>query len=231
MAKLEKKHLEYLKDPIFFQIYINSINERTIYSNNRYESNNKESDSKNNLSLQDNLEAFKILLNHKEESPLTEELIKKVANKVNEHAMYISNDYRTLGDNIKFQDKYPIESSKNIKPKMKELIDKYNKEWIQDDIYEREAKFNVEFIRIHPFEDGNGRTSRLILNYNMLRQGYAPILIPESMREKYFTERNKENIQWIKEMFEEESNKELIYLDNLINKYEEQKQVTTSKKR
>ena len=60
MAKLEKKHLEYLKDPIFFQIYINSINERTIYSNNRYESNNKESDSKNNLSLQDNLEAFKI---------------------------------------------------------------------------------------------------------------------------------------------------------------------------
>ena len=231
MAKLEKKHLEYLKDPIFFQIYINSINERTIYSNNRYESNNKESDSKNNLSLQDNLEAFKILLNHKEESPLTEELIKKVANKVNEHAMYISNDYRILGDNIKFQDKYPIESSKNIKPKMKELIDKYNKEWIQDDIYEREAKFNVEFIRIHPFEDGNGRTSRLILNYNMLRQGYAPILIPESMREKYFTERNKENIQWIKEMFEEESNKELIYLDNLINIYEEQKQVTTSKKR
>lgn len=49
----------------------------------------------------------------------------------------------------------------------------------------REAKFHIEFERIHPFADGNGRTGRIILNRNLIREGYAPILINEAMMETY----------------------------------------------
>ena len=50
---------------------------------------------------------------------------------------------------------------------------------------EREAKFHIEFERIHPFEDGNGRTGRIILNKHLLDNGLAPIFITPQMREFY----------------------------------------------
>ena len=134
--------------------------------------------------------------------------------------MYISNGYRTIGEGVKLQGKYPIESPKNIPEKMKELLEKYYNEWSKLDIFEREALFNIEFLRIHPFEDGNGRTSRLILNYNLLRQGHAPVLIQEKDREDYYNARNKEDVKWIKDLFEKESQKELQYLNEQIEKFE-----------
>lgn len=103
---------------------------------------------------------------------------------------------------------------------MKELLNKYYNEWSNLDIFEREALFNIEFLRIHPFEDGNGRTSRLILNYNIIRQGHAPIVIPANIREEYFHARNIEDVNYISKMFEEESKKELYAIDILIDDYE-----------
>ena len=228
MAKLTEKQKEYLNNPIFLQKYLEILNMRLVYSNNRLELNNQEMDklydNANISSLDDNLKAFNILLNRLSTSnqQLTEELITNVANTINEHSMYISNNYRILGNNVKFEGKYPIEKPQNIQRKMQELLSKYYGEWSKLDIFEREAKFNIEFLRIHPFEDGNGRTSRLILNYNMIREGHAPILIPFELRERYFKARNEEDIFWIKEMFKKESQKELIALDILIDEYEKQ---------
>lgn len=39
------------------------------------------------------------------------------------------------------------------------------------------AKFHADFVKIHPFIDGNGRTGRLILNYMLMLSGYLPIII------------------------------------------------------
>lgn len=78
------------------------------------------------------------------------------------------------------------------------------------------------------FADGNGRTSRLILNFNVLREGHAPIIIPERLREEYFYARDTENIEWIKNMFMDRSNKELIAIDKLIEDYEDENKITSS---
>ena len=226
MAKLEEEQIYYLKDPIFYQRYIKNLNNRLIYSNNRLELSHKEMDDlydyANISTLDDNYEAFNLLLeklNSKEERPLTQELIIKVANIINEHAYYISYGYRIRGNDVKFEDKYPIEKHENIKNKMQELLDKYYGEWSKLDVFEREARFNIEFLRIHPFEDGNGRTSRLLLNFNLLRQGHAPVLIPIKKREEYFDARNKEDVNWIRELFEKESENELKALNIMIEKY------------
>lgn len=43
-----------------------------------------------------------------------------------------------------------------------------------------------EFVRIHPFEDGNDKTSRLLMNYQLLSQGFLPVSIKKENRLAYF---------------------------------------------
>ena len=45
---------------------------------------------------------------------------------------------------------------------------------------------HAEFVRIHPFVDGNGRTSRLIMNYQLLLNGYLPVSIAKENRLDYY---------------------------------------------
>ena len=52
-------------------------------------------------------------------------------------------------------------------------------------ICRREAMFHIRFIHIHPFNDGNGRTGRIILNQHLLRHGMAPVIISGAMSEEY----------------------------------------------
>ncbi len=45
---------------------------------------------------------------------------------------------------------------------------------------------HAEFVRIHPFPDGNGRTSRLIMNYQLLANGFPAVSIAKENRLEYF---------------------------------------------
>lgn len=45
---------------------------------------------------------------------------------------------------------------------------------------------HAEFVRIHPFIDGNGITSRLLMNYQLLIHGYLPISIAKENRLDYY---------------------------------------------
>ncbi len=45
---------------------------------------------------------------------------------------------------------------------------------------------HAEFVKIHPFIDGNGRTSRLIMNYQLMRNEFLPVSINTEDRLEYF---------------------------------------------
>lgn len=45
---------------------------------------------------------------------------------------------------------------------------------------------HAEFVRIHPFVDGNGRTSRMIMNYQLMNAGFLPVSIAKENRLEYF---------------------------------------------
>jgi len=47
------------------------------------------------------------------------------------------------------------------------------------------VQLHVRFIRIHPFDDGNGRVVRLLLNYVLLRLGLLPLVIKSRDRRRY----------------------------------------------
>ena len=69
-----------------------------------------------------------------------------------------------------------------------ELIEKLIAEYNSDNrhIVIRSAMFHLKFEGIHPFIDGNGRTGRLILNMSLMKEGYLPVNIKYSDRERYY---------------------------------------------
>ena len=48
------------------------------------------------------------------------------------------------------------------------------------------AWMHAEFVRIHPFKDGNGRASRMIMNYQLMLSGWLPVSVPKEERLRYY---------------------------------------------
>jgi Fic family protein len=51
---------------------------------------------------------------------------------------------------------------------------------------ERAAELHTRFVKIHPFVDGNGRTGRLLLNFELMKDGYPPAIIRKEDRLAYY---------------------------------------------
>lgn len=74
----------------------------------------------------------------------------------------------------------------NVDNKMLELRNKYENEWQNLTVFERASNLHIALINIHPFSDGNGRTARLIMNYELIKNNYPPVLINESQKLSYY---------------------------------------------
>lgn len=73
-----------------------------------------------------------------------------------------------------------------LNDKMAQLVAWYNSEAHKLHPIERAAKVHADFIGIHPFIDGNGRTSRLLMNLELLKAGYPPCVITVENRLAYY---------------------------------------------
>ncbi|MCI9053324.1 MAG: Fic family protein [Lachnospiraceae bacterium] len=71
-----------------------------------------------------------------------------------------------------------------IQPKMERLLEDYRNS--TEHIIPRLARFHIEFERIHPFIDGNGRTGRLLVNLELMKAGFPPIDIKFTDRIAYY---------------------------------------------
>lgn len=73
-----------------------------------------------------------------------------------------------------------------IQEQMEQLIDWYKKEAKQLHPITRGAMLHVNFVGIHPFIDGNGRTARLLVNLELMKEGFPPIVIKVENRLDYY---------------------------------------------
>jgi Fic family protein len=73
-----------------------------------------------------------------------------------------------------------------VPDQMQELITHYENEWKNLHAAERAALLHSEFVKIHPFVDGNGRTARLLQNFELMKYGFPPIVIKKEHRLDYY---------------------------------------------
>ena len=121
----------------------------------------------------------------KQELPLSENVIKNI------HALVLMNRpddkgvYRRIPVRIMGAYTEPVQPYM-IEPRMTELLsaNEERKNTMTD--IERIALFHLEFEGIHPFIDGNGRTGRLLMNLDLIRNGFPPINVKFTDRKRYY---------------------------------------------
>jgi Fic family protein len=71
-----------------------------------------------------------------------------------------------------------------VEKEMKELLDWAGREKIKHPL-QKAALLHGKFEKIHPFDDGNGRVGRFLINVMLINAGYAPLIIRKSQRIAY----------------------------------------------
>jgi Fic family protein len=120
---------------------------------------------KKDLSLQT------ILMWHKR---LFEETKPDIAGRVRTYQVAISGS--------RFMPPSPVE----VQPLLREFFRWYNRNKPSMHPVELAAGVHLRFVTIHPFADGNGRMSRLLMNFVLHRNGYPPLNIPYEGRRGYY---------------------------------------------
>lgn len=76
--------------------------------------------------------------------------------------------------------------AKKVEPLLKELVQWYNKHKSKYPPLLLAAIVHNQFENIHPFQDGNGRVGRLLLNYVLLKNNYPPLNMRLENRKEYY---------------------------------------------
>ncbi len=72
--------------------------------------------------------------------------------------------------------------------KMGDLIQWYKKSILDKDIHPliTASLFHYKLIRIHPFDDGNGRLARILMNMILMLNGFPPVIIKTNKKDDYY---------------------------------------------
>jgi Fic family protein len=84
-----------------------------------------------------------------------------------------------LGSNIK------LTPPEKVVAEMEKLIQDYQTKKETNHPLKLAAEFHGRFEKIHPFEDGNGRVGRFLINIMLQENKYPPIIIRKTQRESY----------------------------------------------
>jgi len=97
--------------------------------------------------------------------------------------------YKTRPNSVitRYDDRFEYAAPEETTALMADLVDWYNEEEKKGKLspVELAALFHYRYIRIHPFEDGNGRIARLIVNYILARHDYPMIVVRSRGKKDY----------------------------------------------
>ncbi len=98
--------------------------------------------------------------------------------------------YKTSHNHVQTQtgEMFYFASPEETPAKMEELMKWYNENLNTESIHAVlfATEFHYRFIRIHPFDDGNGRIARLVMNFILMQKGYPPAIIKSEDKEEYY---------------------------------------------
>lgn len=146
----------------------------------------------------DHLKAFEYVLSEARQSqvqqktsgefkPLTHEVITNANQKIMTGKFEIKSAYRnerTFGSCHVLGANWTPAANAKVPARMEALVQWYNQESEMDPII-KAAILHCEFIGIHPFCDGNGRTARLLVNYELAKHKLPTIVIKARNKKAY----------------------------------------------
>jgi Fic family protein len=116
--------------------------------------------------------------------PLTEDMILLV------HKTLLSHIDDSIAGRFRQGDEY-VRVGRHIAPspdrvpyQMQSLLDAYHKETTHP--LQRIITFHLEFEKIHPFCDGNGRVGRALINFQLKSHGFPPIIVQNKEKQQYY---------------------------------------------
>ncbi len=126
------------------------------------------------------------VVDSKKDIPMSEILIRNIHNLIlqnidsMENGLYRTHDVRITGS------KHVPPPAFEVPHKMHELITWYINNRKKLDNITLATEFKHRLVQIHPFSDGNGRVSRLVLNTLLMKDGYPIVVILKNDRTKYY---------------------------------------------
>ncbi len=126
----------------------------------------------------------------KDKEPITEWNIKNI------HQLILKDiDSENAGkyreENVRIKGAYHIPPDYIIIPELMEKLIINYENWNKYHPIIRAALIHGELVKIHPFVDGNGRASRLVMNLSLMNSGYLPVIIKKNKRLEYYNALDK----------------------------------------
>ncbi|MGB9342096.1 Fic family protein [Trichococcus sp.] len=139
--------------------------------------------------IENHKQAFSNMLDHLESNDtLSVSIIKEVHADLTDRLQYDKGQFKK-NENLIIGAEFQTASPSETPFLVQQLVD--NQEYRLENAATDEEKLesildtHIQFERIHPFSDGNGRTGRVIMNYSLLQEGFPPLIIEKETKATY----------------------------------------------
>ncbi|MCE4051664.1 Fic family protein [Bacillus sp. Au-Bac7] len=146
-------------------------------------------DKRELLEVDNHIEAWELVLDSvQREEPLDINKILAIHERLMNKLLQDKGAFKTLDNRIVGAD-FQTTSFQQTPYFMKQWVD--NVSWMlpkassKTEIIRMVGNFHIQFERIHPFSDGNGRTGRLLMNYSLVQNGIVPLILEGNDRATY----------------------------------------------
>ena len=139
--------------------------------------------------IENHKQAFSNMLDHLESNDtLSVSIIKEVHADLTDRLQYDKGQFKKNENLIigaEFQTASPSDTPFLVQQLVDNLEYRLENAATDEEKLERILDAHIQFERIHPFSDGNGRTGRVIMNYSLLQEGFPPLIIEKETKATY----------------------------------------------
>ena len=139
--------------------------------------------------IENHKQAFSNMLEHLENNDtLSVSIIKEIHADLTDRLQYDKGQFKKNENMIigaEFQTASPSETPFLVQQLVDNLDYRLENATTEEEKLESVLDTHIQFERIHPFSDGNGRTGRMLMNYSLLQEGFPPLIIEKETKATY----------------------------------------------
>ncbi|PJK24546.1 Fic family protein [Enterococcus mundtii] len=165
--------------------------------------------------IENHKQAFERMTSHLiNEDPLSVMIIKEIHADLTDRLQYDKGQFKKSENMIigaEFQTASPAETPVLVTQLVDNLQYRLETAKTDEDKLLAILDTHIQFERIHPFSDGNGRTGRMIMMYSLLQEGFPPLIIEKETKAQYVEFLANQDVegfcQFAKERLDKEQNR------------------------